>query len=252
MISRPLPFVLAATDHGPLITSRLDFAQAPNGELYGVGAQLLGNGAYDPPELMLGIEILQDRRETHGDGVVAIDCGANVGVHAVTWGTAMNGWGEVISFEAQERLFYALAGNLALNNVFNARAVWAAVGAESGQMMMPRPNYLQSGSLGSLELRYGPRTEFIGQAVSYETSDMEAVLLVKLDGLQLPRVDLLKIDVEGMELEVLAGAKETIERCRPVMMIEFIKVTPEAICEALLPYEYDFTTHGLNLIGKPR
>jgi FkbM family methyltransferase len=251
-MKRPLPFVLAATDHGPMIVSRLDFAQASSGEIYGVGAQLLSSGAYDPAELMMGIEILGERREVYGDGVVAIDCGANVGVHAVTWGVEMNGWGELIAFEAQERLFYALAGNLALNNVFNARAVWAAVGDKSGQMQIPRPNYLTSGSLGSLELRYGPQTEFIGQAISYEPEDLESVMVVKIDDLGLPRVDLLKIDVEGMEVDVITGAANTIERCRPVMMIEYIKTGAENISHLLSSFGYDFEIHGLNMIARPR
>ena len=37
-----------------------------------------------------------------GDGVMAIDCGANVGVHTLEWSRLMYGWGEVIAFEAQE------------------------------------------------------------------------------------------------------------------------------------------------------
>ena len=248
---RTLPFVLAATDHGPLIVSRLDFAQDPYGNLFGVGAQLLGAGAYDPEEVQLAIELLEERRETHGDGVVVVDVGANVGVHAVTWATHLTGWGEVIAIEPQERLFYALAGNLALANAFNARAIWAAVGREKGRLEIPRLDYTRAGSYGSLELKFDERVEFIGQAVSYEAADLDSVLQVAIDDFELPRLDLLKIDVERMELEVLAGATRTLDRCRPVLIVEHIKTTAGALGEALAPHGYRFETQAMNVIGRP-
>jgi FkbM family methyltransferase len=54
----------------------------------------------------------------------------------------MHGWGQVIAIEAQERVYYALAGNIAINNCFNARAMLAAVGNQSGVLRIPRPDYL--------------------------------------------------------------------------------------------------------------
>ena len=61
-------------------------------------------------------------------GRIWLDCGANIGVHAVNWARHIFPEGQVLAIEAQERIFYALAGNLLLNNVHNARAIWAAVG----------------------------------------------------------------------------------------------------------------------------
>ena len=65
----------------------------------------------------------------------------------------MTGWGQVLAFEAQERIYYALAGNIAINNCFNARALHAAVTSEAGRMKIPAPDYLAPASFGSLELR---------------------------------------------------------------------------------------------------
>jgi FkbM family methyltransferase len=67
--------------------------------------------------------------------VVALDCGANIGVHSVEWARLMKDWGSVIAVEAQERVFYALAGNLTLQNCFNARAIWAAVSDTPGDFV---------------------------------------------------------------------------------------------------------------------
>ena len=42
----------------------------------------------------------------------------------------------------------------------------------------------------------------------------------QLDRMALPRVDMLKIDAEGAELEILTGARETIIRCKPRILLE--------------------------------
>lgn len=42
----------------------------------------------------------------------------------------------------------------------------------------------------------------------------------RIDDLDLPRVDLIALDVEGFEIPALAGAFETLKRCRPVVMAE--------------------------------
>ena len=47
-----------------------------------------------------------------------------------------------------------------------------------------------------------------------------STVIVKLDTLNLQKVDYIKIDCEGFEYRVLQGAKDTIQRCRPVVVIE--------------------------------
>ena len=81
--------------------------------------------------------------------MVAIDCGANVGVHTVERATAMTGLGTVIAIEAQERLYYALAGNITINNCFNATAKHAAVAADAGIMNIPMPDYTTASSFAA-------------------------------------------------------------------------------------------------------
>lgn len=114
--ARPIAFVLASTNHGNMIVNRNDFAIKQDGGVFGVGFQLLTASQFDLNEIKLALLILDLRRRHFGDGVVAIDGGANVGVHTIEWSRHMYGWGEVHSFEAQEAVYYALAGNIALNN----------------------------------------------------------------------------------------------------------------------------------------
>src|SRR5664279_672198 len=115
-VGRTLAFVLASSNHGAMIVNRFDYQLTAPGRGFGVGFQILERGCFDPQEVELAIQLLELRRIHNGDGVVAIDCGANIGVHTVEWAIAMTGWGSVVSIEAQERIYYALAGNIALNN----------------------------------------------------------------------------------------------------------------------------------------
>ena len=141
-VGRKLAFVLAATKHGTMIVNRLDYRMVGPSAGIGVGFQILETAAFDPVEVEMALQLIELRRRYYGDGVVAIDCGANIGVHTIEWATAMTGWGSVIAVEAQERLYYALAGNIAINNCFNAIAMHAAVASETGSMKIPTPNYL--------------------------------------------------------------------------------------------------------------
>lgn len=244
---RPVAFVLAATNHGTMLVNRHDYRLIPGGG-FGVGHQLLNQSAFDPPEVDFVLQLLECRRKDYGDGVVAIDGGANIGVHTLEWAQFMHGWGEVVAFEAQERLFYALAGNITLNNCFNARAVWAAIGAEDGTIEVPVPDYCVPGSFGSLELRPSENAEFIGQEIDY-AGRTSTTRLTTIDALGLSRLDLVKIDIEGMELEALAGAEASLAACRPQLVIEKIKSDEDAIRRFVERLGYRTLPFGLNLLA---
>src|SRR4051812_1110927 len=226
---RPIAYVLAATNHGSMIVNRNDHAQQGSGAVFGVGHQLLSQSSFDPSEVAFVLAVLGWRRQHFGSGVMAIDGGANVGVHTLEWARHMFGWGRVLAFEAQEYIFYALAGNIAINNCWNASARLSALGEKEGHIDVPEPDYLEPGSFGSLELRQRQATEFIGQEVSYEAADCVRTPMVSIDSLGLKRLDFIKADVEGMELDVLRGARATLERCKPIVMAEVIKSDLQAL-----------------------
>jgi FkbM family methyltransferase len=243
---RRLPFVLAASDHGPMIVSWLDRIETPDGAC-GVGAQILHCGVYESVEVNSVLELLTVRRQHFGDRVLAIDCGANIGVHTIEWAKRMTGWGSVLAIEAQERIFYALAGNIALNNCFNATAVNAAVGATCGAMMIPQPDYLAPANLGGLELANTAKNADLGQSIDRDR--LVSVQAFTIDSLGFDRVDLIKIDVEGMEMEALAGAAELIGRCRPVLVVEQIKVDTAALRSWLEDRGYAVIDVGMNVLA---
>ena len=89
--ARKIGFVLTATEHGTMILNRFDGHRTDNGA-YGVGLQLLTNAVYEPFEIGHAVRLLAARRLHFGDGVVAIDCGANIGTHTLEWARSMTGW----------------------------------------------------------------------------------------------------------------------------------------------------------------
>lgn len=201
MSSRTIAFVLASTAQGTLIVNRLDHYKAERAE-WGVGFELLRDGSFSATEVGLCLAMLKQRRQHFGDGVFAIDCGANIGVHTIEWARLMSGWGEVLSIEAQERIF--------------------------------------------LELRPGPQNEPIGQSVSYHAKDAKPVKLLSLDSLGLTRLDLIKIDIEGMEEEALSGAKRQIETFRPILLVERIKSRSDVLDHFFNRYGYKKFHVGMN------
>lgn len=248
--SRPIAFVLAASDHGSMIVNRNDYHMVDDERGFGIGWHILSSSSYEPDELSLLLALLDRRRRHFGDGVVAIDGGANIGVHTVEFARHMSGWGSVIAFEAQERVFYALAGNVALNNCMNARVRLAALGERAGEIRVPELDPFLPASFGSLALRDRPDNEPIGQEVFYDKAAGDSVPMVALDSLELRRLDLVKLDIEGMELEALRGARALLERCRPILQVEANRAGARAELEKFVAaLGYRTYPMGINLLA---
>jgi FkbM family methyltransferase len=122
-----------------------------------------------------------------------IDVGAFIGDHTVFY--AQHG-PSVLAFEPSQEAFTCLCRNIEeLNNV---RAFRVGLGASPGNAAV-----IQNANAGMAAL-----------------VDGGDVPIVTLDSLNLSDVSFIKIDAEGWECDVLEGARETIARCRPAMLIE--------------------------------
>ena len=139
-------------------------------------------------------------------GMVACDVGANIGCHTVFMVQAVGPGGLVCAFEAQRQVFQTLCANVALNGLGNVRIWQAAAGAAAGEITVPAQRYDEAGNFGGVTLGGGTQGEMVP--------------VMALDSLPFGSCHFIKIDVEGMEAEVLAGAHETIARFRPVLYVE--------------------------------
>ncbi|WP_244141313.1 FkbM family methyltransferase [Burkholderia vietnamiensis] len=244
-----IAYILASTNHGTLIVNRNDENHSLEYGDYGVGWNILETGSFykSDVELLISVVNLKKHKLCGKRPITVIDCGANIGVHTIELARALDGAGSVISIEPQRSVYYALCGNVAINNCFNVDARNVAVGEENGSLKIPFIDYHKKSSFGSLELIESAGNENIGQAVDY-TRGYE-VPLITLDSLGQSNVDLVKIDVEGMEEAVIAGSLETLRASRPVMFIEKIKSDFSRMHQMLIDLQYDIHDLGPNLLA---
>jgi FkbM family methyltransferase len=139
-------------------------------------------------------------------GSLVLDIGANIGTHTVPLAKWAGPAGRVIAFEPQRLVFQTLCANVALNGLTNVVCLNKGVGRAPGMVRVPVLNPEAALNFGSVRLA--------------GTDGGEPTEIMTVDGLGLPACHLMKIDVEGMEAEVLEGAAATIARCRPVLFVE--------------------------------
>ena len=139
-------------------------------------------------------------------GDVVFDIGANIGVHTVYFARAVGVQGAVFAFEPQRLIFQTLCANIALNSLTNVHCFQMALGEAPGMVNVPLLSPWQTNNFGGLGLG------------SYSAG--EPVQVVRLDALGVRSCRMLKIDVEGMELQVLKGATGLIRQFAPVLYVE--------------------------------
>jgi FkbM family methyltransferase len=176
------------------------------------------------------------------EGCVIIDAGANIGLISIPIARAIREKrGIVHSFEPQRMLFYALCGSAALNDLDNLFIHHNALGAHKGTLKIPRIDYGKTQYFGMVSL-----------ARQNEIEEYEKVSTTVIDDMKLPRLDFLKVDVEGMELDVLRGSRQTIDAYRPWCWIEYIQVDKKAIKDQFDGLEYRFyLMDPLNMLCAP-
>lgn len=158
---------------------------------------MLEYGEFSEGEVALFAELL-DKHDA------VIDAGANMG--ALTLPLAhLSRW--VFAFEPQPYMFQCLAANMAINSVMNASVFQAVLSDKPGVMAIPLLDPRQNNSFGSLDVRTDAPVKL-------------PVRVMTIDGLNLASCGMIKVDVEGMEMDVLRGAVKTIEDCRPIIYAE--------------------------------
>jgi FkbM family methyltransferase len=163
-------------------------------------------------------------------GDVVLDVGANIGTHAVFFAQRVTERGCVFAFEPQRLVFQTLCANVALNALVNVITRQQAVGKRAETIRLPV---------------FDPRRDMnFGAICAAGHADGEPVQAIRVDDLRLGRCDLIKVDVEGMECDVLEGARETIARHRPVLFVENNTIEgSQAIISLIDSLEYDAYWH---------
>jgi FkbM family methyltransferase len=176
--------------------------------------------------------------QTLAEGMTMIDIGAHMGMYTMTASKLVGESGVVVAMEPSTREFQRLTFHVNLNDLRNVRCLQVAGSSVSGEATLKIASEWNSG--------HNTIGEFFNPEV--ETIREERVLTQTLDAVvsaqNLERVDLIKIDVEGHEMQVLAGAVETLTRFRPSLLIEVFEETLRrqgASVETVLDF---LTEHG--------
>lgn len=153
-----------------------------------------------------------------------VDAGSYIGTHAIFFSMFCPA-ARIFAFEPQADIYQKLNRNLELNGITNIKAFNLGLSDAPGRGNANGPESNKGGAW----LRSG-----------------DTVDVVTLDSLNLPDVRLMKVDVEGMELQVLQGATETLKGVQHL----FVEMWQKHTCEARgAAYTFDSVVAFLKPLG---
>lgn len=189
MNSSFIPLGIRNTAHGEMIFLPQDTY---------VGKSIACYGQYSEEEAEAFARLLKP-------GMTAVDVGANIGYFTVVMSKLLGPSGRTYAAEPQRLLFRILCANLAMNGCANASCFMVAAGRQAGAAWIPRLSYREERNYGGVA---------VGGAAGVETR------MIAIDDLQLNACHFIKVDVEGMEKQVLEGALQTIGQFQPLLWVE--------------------------------
>jgi len=196
----------------------------------------------------LALKLLIDKP----DGLV-LDIGANLGTFCVPLARKVPKL-KFHAFEPQRIVSYQLCANVVINSLENVYTYELALSDRDEQLNLTMPDYATETNIGAFSIDKEVRKN------EYECATVSAtnkIYLVPLDMFDFSNVKLIKIDVEGHELEVLKGGIETIKRNNyPPIIFEAWAWKPwyqekrTALFEYLQGHGYEITELGQNNIAQ--
>lgn len=232
--------ILLTCDHGLMIVNRFDC----NHENVGHGQWLLDHGNASTIEAACCFDSIKEYREP-----IIFDIGANIGTFT-TWIAKAFPKGKIYAFEPQRAVFQMLSGNAAINNLYNVYTYNIGLGKVNTKIEFEEPNYFSKNDFGMFSL-VEKMVDESNQTIVVQINTLDWFL----EYYDIPKVHLLKIDVEGMDLDVLIGGTNTIKKHLPVIFIEHCdnrKSILEPIKNFLNQFDYGYTVIGNNVLCKPQ
>ncbi len=148
-----------------------------------------------------------------------LDIGCNYGCHSIGVANQIkkqNGSGKIYSFDIQPRILSLFNENIkenGLSDIVVSYPFGLSDKTETAMFNLPK-NYNTNINPGGLSLISKDNGKY------FENVEVQ---LKRLDDLNISNISVIKIDIEGYELEALEGGKQTISRDRPVILIEIWK-----------------------------
>lgn len=165
------------------------------------------------------------------EGQVVYDVGGYVGMHTLFFARKVGSEGRVVAFEPNPVNLTELRSNVALNGLQNVTVIASAVSDEAGTLEFVYDPVLPA--RGTLV------PEIQGRLASQRSTQVPVDSIDNLRAAHdLPAPDFVKIDVEGLEDQVLRGLAETLASARPTLFVELHGAPPPELIERLLALDY--------------
>ncbi len=172
-------------------------------------------------------------------GMTVVDVGANFGYYTLLCAHAVGESGHIIAVEPNPNAVALLRETVLLNGYASrTRIVPHALGSAAGSAWL----YAPDGEPKNAAIVAQPALPG-GHTVEVSTLTLDEVVL------QHPKIDLVKIDAEGSEVDIIAGMQQTIARDRPLIVLEFNAARygdPKAFLDGLLTHYGEFQELSLN------
>ena len=232
------PNVVISSDFGPIIINVNDQF---------IGKSISQNGYWAIEDIKFIIQLLEFQIKKLNRNITFYDVGANIGTHSLAIGKHFSNQIKIRAFEAQRIIYNMLCGTIAINGLTNIFCHQLAVSNNDIlEIEISLPNYNVLNNFGGLELISPQNSD--NQNMTKDGS--EIVKVITLDSFN-ETVDFIKMDIEGMEDKAIEGAKETIDKHRPICFFEIAKTNSEAILVFFKSRKYSAYINSMDAIFVP-
>lgn len=183
-----------------IVGNELKFIRLNDNDLIG---RCMDKGFFEGHIIEVAAKLLQNKPA----GVI-LDIGANMGSFTVPL-AYYNPTLQFVCFEPQRQVYYQLCGNIALNGLRNVTAHNFGLDTTDRFIDIEVPDYTTENNIGAFSLDAEVREH--DDYLCKSKGGVERMQLLQLDGMGLTNISLIKLDVEGMELNVLKGGLKTLE-----------------------------------------
>jgi len=169
-----------------------------------IGGELIRNGTWE-------IHIKNLLKGICREGMNIIDIGANIGTHTVLMSKLVGDKGNVYAFEPSKNHNEILFYNLMMNDCYNTK-IYSYGCSDKNENMYVDKRFLDTKiqeNFGAIELKK-----------ESSNKDDEEIEIRSIDSFNFDKIDIIKIDAEGMENVVIIGMKNTISKYKPIIIVE--------------------------------
>ncbi len=170
----------------------------------GIERKLYLTGSYEKGLLRILDKLVKPRD-------IVVDAGANIGLISIFCALRAGQSGMVLSFEPHPETYPILQKNISVNGISQIKAYKKALGSASGSAKIYSNLQINRGAASLVEFRED------SPSFDIEVDSLDEVLKQQ----KISHVDLIKIDVEGFEMEVLKGAEGILSQENgPILVVE--------------------------------